>query len=59
MTDRDEVLEALNAAKLALLKRIEKAGAIGGSTPSSVSELALAYRYLAGGPQPGGVVTEK
>jgi cob(I)alamin adenosyltransferase len=59
MTDRSEMLEALAAAQLAILKRIQSAAAPGGSPSAAVADLARAYRHLAGGPQPGNTVVEK
>lgn len=58
MASKEEVYEARNAAQIAVLKRVETA-ASGGTSGRIVSELALAYRYLEGGAQPGNTTVEK
>jgi len=58
MASQNDVTEARLAAQFALLKKIED-GATRGIAAKIVSEWSLAYRYLAGGAQPGSISVEK
>ena len=58
MATASEVTEAKQEAQLALLKRITQ-GVGSKVSPQALSEWALAYRYLAGGAQPGNTTVEK
>jgi len=59
MATSAQVADAANDAMHALLKRIEAGAAPGQSSPHALAELALAYRYVRGGAQPGNGVVEK
>ncbi|MET3452081.1 hypothetical protein [Curtobacterium sp. 1544] len=57
MADRTKVLSRRHDVQLELLEHISEA--IAADTPSKyLAELALAYRYIDGGAQPGSVVVE-
>ncbi len=58
MATQNDVTEARHAAEIALLKKIED-GVSRGISAKIISEWSLAYRYLAGGAQPGSVSVEK
>lgn len=58
MSDLEEEAKEWLAAKRAILQGIARA-AENGRQPRTVEHLALAYRYLEGGPQPGNTVLDK
>lgn len=58
MAEQYEINDAKMAAQLALFKKIESL-ADGTTRYDQLEKLALAYRYVSGGAQPGSVTVDK
>lgn len=58
MADQFETADAKQAAQLALFKKIESL-ADATTRYDQLEKLALAYRYVSGGAQPGSVTVDK
>lgn len=59
MAGNTETQQALFAAVKDEVAEVQRSGAGVAARAGALRDLALAYRYLAGGQQPGGVTLEK